>query len=77
MITNAHWFAQEQLIGIVQIVQDHQKDDYRQTGQADFKYYIGVVGNSSGNEKMDAAYIADHGQLFDKSAGDALFGVQR
>ena len=46
---------------------------YRQTGQADFKYYIGV--GQGQNERDDAQRIADHGVPFDKIAGDALFGV--
>lgn len=75
MITNSVWFAGNQCIGIVQIVQDHERDEYRQTGQANFKYYIGVgLGQ---NEKTDASYIADHGMPFDSNAGDVLFGVIR
>ena len=73
MITNSIWFAGNQCIGIVQIVQDHEKDQYRQTGEADFKYYIGVGWGQ--DEKIDASYIAEHGMPFDKAAGDALFKV--
>jgi hypothetical protein len=73
MITNSIWFAGNQCIGIVQIVQDHEKDQYRQTGEADFKYYIGVGWGQ--NEKTDASYIAEHGMPFDKAAGNALFKV--
>ncbi len=73
MITNQIWFAGNECIGIVQIVQDHQVEEYRQTGQADFKYYIGVGWGQ--NEKTDASYIAEHGVPFDKVAGDALFKV--
>ncbi len=73
MITNQIWFAGNECIGIVQIVQAHQVEEYRQTGQADFKYYIGVGWGQ--NEKTDASYIAEHGVPFDKVAGDALFRV--
>jgi len=73
MITNQIWFAGNECIGIVQIVQDHQIDEYRQTGQADYKYYIGV--GQGQNEKTDAQYIADHGVPFDNAAGDTLFRI--
>lgn len=73
MITGMRWYAGNECIGIVQIVQDHQKDEYRQTGIADFKYYIGV--GQGQNENTDAKYIADYGMPFDKIAGDVLFGV--
>ena len=73
MITGSTWFAGDHCIGIVQIVQDHEVEDYRQTGTANFKYYIGVgIGQ---NEKADASHIADHGVPFDQVAGNALFGV--
>ena len=73
MITGIRWYTSTHCMGIVQIVQDHQKDQYRQTGEADFKYYIGVgAGN---DEKYDMNYIADHGAPFDRAAGDVLFGV--
>lgn len=73
MITNSIWFAGNQCIGIVQIVQDHQVEEYRQTGLADFKYYIGVgLGQ---NEKTDARYIADYGMPFDVAAGNTLFRI--
>ena len=75
MITNQIWFAGNQCIGIVQIVQDHQVEEYRQTGQADFKYYIGV--GQGQNEKADARHITDYGVPFDREAGDVLFGVIR
>lgn len=74
MITNQIWFAGNECIGIVQVVQEHQRDEYRQTGLADFKYYIGV--GQGQNERDDAQYIADHGVPFNKVAGDALFGVE-
>jgi hypothetical protein len=73
MITNSIWYAGDQCIGIVQIVQEHDKEAYRQTGNADFKYYIGV--GQGQNEKADAQHIADYGVPFDQIAGDALFGV--
>lgn len=75
MITGSKWFTGNECIGIVQIVQEHQKDEYRQTGDADFKYYIGV--GQGQNENDDARHIADYGVPFDKYAGDALFGVMR
>ena len=73
MIVGQTWFSGNQCIGIVQIVQEHEKETYRQTGLANFKYYIGV--GQGQNEKTDASYIAEHGVPFDKVAGDALFGV--
>ena len=73
MITNQIWFAGNECIGIVQIVQEHERDEYRQTGQANFKYYIGV--GQGQNEQDDARYIAEHGVPFDADAGNALFRV--
>lgn len=73
MITAQTWFSGNECIGIVQIVQDHQKQEYRQTGNANFKYYIGV--GQGQNEKADAEYIAEHGVPFDAKAGDVLFNV--
>lgn len=73
MITGQTWFAGDHCIGIVQIVQEHQVEEYRQTGIADFKYYIGV--GQGQNEKADAQHIADYGMPFDNSAGNVLFGV--
>ena len=73
MIIDQIWFTGNQCIGIVQIVQEHEREEYRQTGQANFKYYIGVgLGQ---DEKADANYIAEHGVPFDKAAGNALFHV--
>lgn len=74
MITGVRWFAGRDCIGIVQVVQDHQKDDYRQTGEADFKYYIGVGWGE--DEAVDQSYIAEHGVPFDKAAGNVMFGVE-
>ena len=73
MITGIRWYTSSHCMGIVQIVQEHQKDTYRQTGDADFKYYIGVGWGE--DEKVDTSYIAEHGAPFDKSAGDVLFNV--
>jgi hypothetical protein len=75
MITGVRWYTSQTCIGIVQIVQEHEKDQYRQTGEADFKYYIGCGWGQ--DEKTDMSYIAEHGSPFDKVAGDALFGVER
>ena len=74
MITGQIWFTGNQCIGIVQIVQEHQKEEYRQAGDfTNFKYYIGVGWGQ--DEKTDASYIAEHGVPFDKAAGDVLFNV--
>jgi hypothetical protein len=73
MITGQIWFAGTQCIGIVQVVQDHEVEEYRQTGQAYFKYYIGVGWGQ--DEKTDASYIAEHGLPFDVAAGNTLFRV--
>lgn len=75
MITGVRWFSGRQCVGIVQVVQDHQKDQYRQTGTADFKYYIGVGRGE--DEKADKSYIAEHGSPFDTAAGDVLFKVEQ
>ena len=75
MITGVRWFTGRTCIGVVQIVQDHEKDSYRQTGQANFKYYIDVVAGR--DEKEDAEHIASLGAPFDKVAGDAMFGVEK
>lgn len=73
MITGVRWFTSSKCVGIVQIVQEHQKEQYRQTGEADFKYYVGVGWGE--DEKTDSTYIAEHGAPFDKDAGDVLFNV--
>lgn len=73
MIIGSIWFAGNECIGIVQIVQEHERDEYRQTGQANFKYYIGV--GQGQNEHDDARYIAEHGMPFDTAAGNTLFKV--
>ena len=73
MITGIRWYAGAQCVGIVQIVQDHEKEEYCQSGDANFKYYIGVGWGK--DEKTDMSYIAEHGVPFDKDAGDVLFNV--
>lgn len=73
MITGIRWYTSSHCMGIVQIVQDHEVESYRQTGDADFKYYIGV--GKGQNEKEDAQYISEWGVPFDKAAGDVLFNV--
>lgn len=75
MIINSYWYTpiSGECIGIVQFVQEHEKEQYRQTGVADFKYYIGL-GNGV-HEKLDAEMISKYGAPFDKVAGDVLFGV--
>ncbi len=73
MITNVYWYTGNHCVGIVEVVQDHEKSEYRQTGNANFKYYIGVGWGE--DEKTDASYIAEHGAPFDKRAGDVLFNV--
>ena len=73
MITNSIWFAGNECIGIVQIVQEHERDEYRQTGTANFKYYIGV--GRGYNEQDDARYIAENGMPFDVDAGNTLFRI--
>lgn len=74
MITGMRWYCGRDNVGIVQVVEDHQKETYRQTGEANFKYYIGVgLGQ---NERDDAQNIANWGTPFDYVAGNALFGVQ-
>lgn len=73
MITGQIWFAGNECIGIIQIVQEHERDTYRQTGEADFKYYIGV--GKGQDERADAEYISEWGVPFDKEAGNVLFNV--
>ena len=73
MITDSIWFNGNECIGIVQVVQDHERDEYRQTGKANFKYYIGV--GQGQNKRADASYIAEWGVPFDVAAGNTLFRV--
>jgi hypothetical protein len=72
-VIGSRWYAGSHCIGIVQVVQDHQMEHYRQTGDAEYKYYIGVCLGL--DEKADAMTIADYGMPFDVIAGNALFGV--
>jgi hypothetical protein len=74
MITGMRWYSGNECIGIVQIVQEHEIEEYRQTGQANYKYYIGV--GKGQNEKVDAQFIADYGVPFDREAGNVLFGIR-
>jgi hypothetical protein len=74
MITGTKWFSGKDNVGIVQVVEDHQKETYRQTGDANFKYYIGV--GLGGATRDDAQNIVNWGSPFDFVAGNALFGVQ-
>lgn len=73
MITGVRWFTSRSCVGIVQVVQDHEKEQYRQSGMADFKYYIGMGGGR--DEQTDTVSIAEWGAPFDKAAGDVLFSV--
>lgn len=73
MITGVRWFTSRSCVGIVQVVQDHEKEEYRQTGQADFKYYITAVPGE--DEETDKLFVAALGAPFPKEAGDTLFGV--
>jgi hypothetical protein len=73
MITGKMWFSARECIGIVQVVQEHEKQMYRQTGNANFKYFIGTGWGE--DEKTDASYIAEHGMPFPSDAGDKLFNV--
>lgn len=75
MIEGVRWFTGRVCIGIVQVVPNHQKEQYRQTGDANFKYYIGLGGGR--NEETDKEGIAEWGSPFDTAAGDFLFGVRR
>jgi hypothetical protein len=72
-ILGVRWFAGRNCVGIVQYIEDEEVSVYRQTGDADYKYYIGV-GNGR-DEKEDMQTIADWGSTFDKAAGDVLFNV--
>ena len=62
-------------VGIVQAIEDDEVTTYRQTGDADYKYFIGAV--SGLDEKQDTQHIADWGSTFDKAAGDVLFKVYK
>lgn len=72
-VIGVRWYAGRDCVGIVQVVENHQLETYRQTGEATFKYYIGVGWGE--DEKTDTTYISEHGTPFDVVAGNALFGV--
>ena len=72
-VIGVRWYTAKHCMGIVQVVQDHELEEYRQTGNANFKYYIGVGWGE--DEAADTTYIAEHGAIFDPIAGDALFNV--
>ena len=74
-ILGVRWFAGRDCVGIVQYIEDGEVSHYRQTGDADYKYYIGV--GSGQDEKTDTQHIADWGSTFDKAAGDVLFKVYK
>ncbi len=71
MITGVRWFSSKDCIGVVQVVQSYQEEQYLKTGKADFKYYIGTAFGD--NEKSDMQYIADWGSTFPKNVGDLMF----
>ena len=74
-ILGVRWFSGRHCIGIVQVISDEEVSTYRQTGNAEYKYYIGSgVGH---DEKEDMQTIADWGISFDKEAGDVLFKVYK
>lgn len=75
MITGMRWYNGRSCIGIVQVVQSHELAEYRATGRANYKYYIGL-GNGR-DEQGDAEYIAEWGARFDTAAGDLIFGVNQ
>lgn len=60
MITNQIWFAGNECIGIVQIVQEHDREAYRQTGNADFKYYIGVGQGQNEKQMLNTLPTAEY-----------------
>jgi hypothetical protein len=72
-VIDTRWFAGRDCVGIVQVVQEHELADYRHTGNANFKYYIGVGWGE--DERTDSTYIAEHGTPFDVAAGNTLFRV--
>ena len=62
----------------MQIVQNEQWETYQKTGDADYKYYIGDIGDGPrGDEQNDRQAIACFGVPFDVAAGDKLFRVER
>lgn len=72
LVTGVRWFTAGDCVGIVQVVQDHEIEEYRQTGTAEFKYYIAkVVGR---DDRDDVKFVQEWGAKFPKDAGDVLFG---
>lgn len=71
MITAMRWYNSRACIGIVQVVQDHEISRYRETGTANFRYYIGLGNGLS--EQADGKYIAEWGASFDTAAGNLIF----
>jgi len=74
-ILGVRWFCGNTNVGIVQAIEDDEVTTYRQTGDANYKYFIGAV--SGLDEKQDTQHIADWGSTFDKAAGDVLFKVYK
>ena len=74
-ILGIRWFSGRDCIGIVQYIDDAEVPQYRQTGDANYKYCIGR--GFGHDEKEDMQTIADWGSTFDKSAGDVLFKVYK
>lgn len=74
-IISVRWFAGRDCVGIVQVVEEHEVELYRQTGNANFKYYIGC--GQGKDEREDTKLIAEWGSTFNTNAGDALFNVER
>ena len=75
MITGVRWFTNRTCVGIVQTINDEDKEEYRQTGQCNFYYFIG--GAPGDDEETDKLYLATFGVPFNTAAGDVLFGVER
>jgi hypothetical protein len=73
MITGVRWFSNRTCVGIVQYIDDKDKEEFRQTGQVPFYYAIGGVPGD--DEETDKLYVATFGVPFDTAAGNVLFGV--
>jgi hypothetical protein len=74
MITGKRVFKSKFHISIVQTISENEHDLYEKTGNADFKYWIGVGAcNTTGEWKA----VADLFESFEKSAGDELFKVKQ
>ncbi len=74
-LLGVRWFSGRSTIGVVQYIEDEEVPVYRQTGNADYKYYIGV--GDGRDEKEDMQIISNWGSTFDKAAGDVLFKVYK